>query len=310
MRGDASRRRELHTAAALTECSQGQVLAHSRGTLGIWPGAWVDSLGCGRAISYRFLRDKKSWRLFVSTEVVPAKRITKKQRGAIGIDINPDQLALAELDRSGNYIGGGAIPSVTYGKTRNQANTIVSEAVQRIIEVAVRTRKPVVVERLEFSKKKAALENEGKKRSRTLSSFAYNRTRAQLKSAAHRAGVEVIEVNPAYTSTIGAVNYAPRYGISIHLGAAVAVARRGLRLSERPAARVVKVRSRGNNHVTLPLPVRIRGRHEWSFWSKVSRQMRAALAAPVRLLPKDLGSTPAPLSSQALYLRACALCAT
>ena len=271
---------------------------------------WADSLACGRAISYRFLRDQKSWRLFVATEVMQGKTITKKHCGAIGIDVNPDQLALAELDRCGNYIGGQAIACVPYGKTRNQAIAIVSEAVQRVMEVAVGRRKPLVIERLEFSKKKAALENEGKKRSRMLSSFAYNRIGEQLKAAAYRAGVQVIEVHPAYTSTIGAVNYAPRYGISIHLGAAIAVARRGLHLSERPAARVVQVRSRENNQVTLPLPVRIRGRHVWSFWSKVARQMRAAFAAPVRMLPKDLGSTPASLCSQALSLRACALCAT
>ena len=50
---------------------------------------WVDSLGCGRAISYRFLRDKKSWRLFVSTEVVPAKRITRSSAGRLGLTLTP-----------------------------------------------------------------------------------------------------------------------------------------------------------------------------------------------------------------------------
>ena len=53
--------------------------------------------------------------------------------------------------------------------------------------------------------------------------------------AAFRAGVEVLEVHPAYTSTIGAVNHAARFGISIHQGAAIAIARRSLGLSERPA---------------------------------------------------------------------------
>ena len=261
---------------------------------------WADSLACRRALSYRFLRDKKSWRLFVSTEVVPVKWITRKHRGAIGIDINPDQLALAELDRSGNFIGGRPISCVTYGKTRNQAKAIVSEAVQLVIEAAVETRKPVVVERLEFAKKKAALENEGRKRARMLSSFAYKQFTQQLKAAAFHARVQVIEVNPAYTSTIGAVNYATHYGISIHLGAAIAIARRGLHLSERPTVRVAQVPIRGDGQVTLSLPPRNRGKHVWSFWSKVSRQMRATLAASVRMLPKTLGSTPSALSIQPL----------
>ncbi len=132
---------------------------------------------------------------------------------------------------------------------------------------AIRAGKPIVEERLEFSKKKAALEAEGSQPARMLSSFAYRRMIQYVKAAAFRAGVEVIEVNPAYTSTMGAVNYAARYyGISIHQGAAIAIARRGLGLSERPAQRVTQVPTRDHGHVTVPLPARNRGEHEWSFW--------------------------------------------
>ena len=51
-----------------------------------------ESLACGRALSYRFLRDRKGWRVFVSTEASPVKRITDRRLGAIGLDLNPDQL--------------------------------------------------------------------------------------------------------------------------------------------------------------------------------------------------------------------------
>jgi hypothetical protein len=49
----------------------------------------------------------------------------------------------------------------------------------------------------------------------------------QFRSPNFRAGVAVIEINPAYMSVIGAVNYAQELGISIHLAAAIAFARRG-----------------------------------------------------------------------------------
>jgi len=172
--------------------------------------------------------------------------------------------------------------------------------VKQAMEVAVESHKPIVIEGLEFGKRKAALENEGSGRARMLSSFAYHQTIQYLKAAGFRAGVEVIEVNPAYTSTLGTVNYAVRYGISIHQGAAIAIARRGLSLSERPAARVVRLPTREGGHVTLPLPARNRSKHVWSFWSQVSRQIRAALRAPVRLLPNRAGSTPASLCFQTL----------
>jgi hypothetical protein len=41
--------------------------------------------------------------------------------------------------------------------------------------------------------------------------------------------------------------------------------------------------------VTLYLPVRNRRKHVWSLWSKIARQIRAALAAHVRLLPGNSG---------------------
>src|ERR1700756_5778122 len=112
----------------------------------------------------------------------------------------------------------------TWGKRKGKARPILGDAVKQAMAAAIRTRKPIVVECLEFAKKKATLENAGRGRARMLSSFAYQQTLRYLKAAGFRAGVEVIPVNSAYTSTIGAVNYAARLGISIHQGAAIAIA--------------------------------------------------------------------------------------
>jgi hypothetical protein len=114
-----------------------------------------EALAAGRALSYRFLRDAKGWRVFVSMEVLPVERITERRLGAIGIDINPDQLVLAELDRFGNFIGGEHIPAVTYGKRPEQAQAIVGDAVKQAMAEAIRTRKPIVIERLEFCAEKS-----------------------------------------------------------------------------------------------------------------------------------------------------------
>ena len=60
--------------------------------------------GLGQAISYRFKRDGKGWRVFATTKVTEAPVITDKGRGAIGVDLNADHLAVCETDASGNYI--------------------------------------------------------------------------------------------------------------------------------------------------------------------------------------------------------------
>jgi IS605 OrfB family transposase len=177
--------------------------------------------------------------------------------------------------------------SSSYGKSQEQAKAILGNAAKQAIAAAVRSRKPIVIERLDFADKKAALEEEGSQRARMLSSFAYKQTTQRLKAAASRAGVEVIEVNPAYTSTIGALNYAARYGMSMHQGAALAIGCRGLDWSGRPATRVVQLPTRAGGQVTLHLPVRNRAQNVWSFWSKVSRQIRATYATLFSCPPQE-----------------------
>ena len=68
---------------------------------------------------------------------------------------------LAELNRCGNFQSGEHIPCNTYGKRREQTKAVVGDAVKQVMAVPVRSRKPLVIERLEFAKKKAALENGG-----------------------------------------------------------------------------------------------------------------------------------------------------
>ena len=81
----------------------------------------------GQALSYRFKRDKKGWRVFVSTEQKEPKWITSKDLGAIGVDINADHLAIVETDRFGNPIKHKSISLVTYGKKSDQTLAIIGD---------------------------------------------------------------------------------------------------------------------------------------------------------------------------------------
>ena len=54
----------------------------------------------GQAISYRFKWDGKGWRVFVSTQMMDVPVVTDRRRGAIGVDLNADHLAVAETDAS------------------------------------------------------------------------------------------------------------------------------------------------------------------------------------------------------------------
>ena len=67
----------------------------------------------GQAISYRFKRDGKGWRVFATTSMMDVPVVTDQSRGAIGVDLNADHLAVCETDASGNYVHAFSVPLVT-----------------------------------------------------------------------------------------------------------------------------------------------------------------------------------------------------
>ncbi|MCY3657446.1 MAG: IS200/IS605 family accessory protein TnpB-related protein [Caldilineaceae bacterium] len=236
----------------------------------------------GQAISYRFKRDAKGWRVFATTDMMDVPVVTDKRRGAIGVDLNADHLAVAETDASGNPVHAFRVPLVTYGKSRHQAEAIIGDAVARVVAYARAAGKPIVIERLDFRQKKAALKGESRRYRRMLSSFSYGKIKAFFLSRGYRQGVEVRQVNPAFSSVIGRVKFMERYGLSVHQAAALVLARRLLGCSERiPRRRVAPV---GHGvQVAFTVPARKRVKHVWTYWGAVSGQLGPALAAQHRL---------------------------
>ena len=236
----------------------------------------------GQAVSYRFKRDAKGWRVFASTEMTHVPVVTDQRRGVIGVDLNADHLAVAETDASGNCINAWRVPLVTYGKSSHQAEALIGDAVATVVEYAREVRKPIVIEKLDFRRKKTALEGENRRYSRMLSSFSYGKVKAYFISRGYREGVEVHQVNPAYSSVVGRVKFMERYGLTVHQAAALVLARRLLGCSERIPRRWVCPVGNGVQ-VAFTVPVRKRVKHVWTYWGAISGQLRPALAAQHRL---------------------------
>ncbi len=222
-------------------------------------------------ISWRFVRDRKGWRVFATVSVRPGDRISTDDIGAIGVDLNANHVALSELDRFGNPVGWARVPCMTSGRSHHQRLAAIGEAIKQVVLYARDRAKPIVVERLDFEKRKAALEQRGPRYAWMLSSFAYAAFHAILAARAYDAGVALRSVNPAYTSVIGAYKFARRYGLSVHQAAACSIGRRGNTLAERPNRRM-------GDHVAFLLPARNRGKHVWSFWGQVARRAAARRA--------------------------------
>ena len=160
------------------------------------------------------------------------------------------------------------VPLVPYGKGTHQTEALIGDAVASVVAYAKDARE---AHRHRggwtFVRRRLSLEGESRGYSRMLSSFSYGKVKAYFVSRGHRQGVEVHQVNPAYSSVIGRVKFMERYGLSVHQAAALVLARRLLGSSERiPRQRVAPV---GNGvHVAFRVPARKRVKHVWTCWAR------------------------------------------
>lgn len=249
------------------------------------------ALADDKPLSYRFRRDDGGhWYVSVTLRQDFAEpAVAAFANGCLGVDLNVDHIAITLTDASGNPLTTvkdapgrpvmkRRIDLVTYGKTSAQRLDMIRKAAAEIAALADRLGVPVAAEKLDFMRKRAGLEIQvGKKRARMLSSFAYFLFAEALARVCVRRSVRLVLVNPAYTSIIGLVKFAPRYGSSVHAAAALAIARRAMALSERlPASGgSIQVLLASGDRVTLPRPARIARKHVWSSWSQLSRGLSA-----------------------------------
>lgn len=248
----------------------------------------------GQAISYRFKKDAKSWRIFASTTLQTTEPISQEGIGVIGIDVNTDHIAYIETDRFGNPVKSNTYSWISYGKTKWQVKAVTGDLCKEIVQQAKATKKPIVIEDLDFRKKKLSLKDDrNKKFARLLSSFAYGLFFTCLIARAFKEGVKIHRVNPAFTSTIGRVNYAKRYGLSTHLAAALCIARRYQKFSESPCSSHGNIPDGKGSHVAFVLPVRNRTKHVWHFWGRVKKKLTTVLAAHFQAIRRS-SSPPSP----------------
>lgn len=180
------------------------------------------------------LKNGKVYAYFTIEENFPEVSVTK-ENGVIGIDVNayPNHIAWAETDENGQLAGHGKIPmpELISGNT-DKGEYFRWQYAHEIVRLAEEKKKAIAIERLDIKGKGKRGDFSGRKSRRIRHSFSYRSIIEKIKVLAKRKGIQVIEVNPAYTSIIGMLKYAPQYMISKDVAAAYVIARRGLGLKE------------------------------------------------------------------------------
>lgn len=171
--------------------------------------------------------------------------------GTVGIDINDNHISLTEIDNRGNLLCCKDYKFNLRDKTKNQRNWIIENTVNKVLDYCVSVGKPLIIEELDFDKKKREFElyNKDKKYHRMLSEFSYRKIIEKLYSRAYKCGIGINEVSPAYTSVIGRLKYSTQKGITVHKAASYVIARRGMGYKERLPRKLY-------NNINEPLLIR------------------------------------------------------
>ena len=171
-----------------------------------------------------------------------------KKMECLGIDLKPEYYSDGVYcDSEGNLKAIGQIKINVRDKNSNQTKAIIGDAVKTLVTLAHQYECPITVENLDFERKKATMKEEGVRYCpNVIKTFAYSCFFDMLNSHAFKHGIEVIKVNPAFSSLIGLTKFMRLYGLSSDTAAALVLARRALRKKERiptSYARLVQVDS-------------------------------------------------------------------
>jgi len=181
------------------------------------------------------LKNGSIYAYFAIEEEYPEIKITK-EKGVIGIDINahPGNISWVEVDEKGNLISYGSIPMPELATgNKDKKEYFRWQYAHEIVKIAKEKRKAIVIEELDIKEKGKRGDFSGRKSRRIRQSFSYKSLLSKIKTLAKREEIEVIEINPSYTSIIGMLKYAPQYMITKDIAAAYVIARRGLGLQEK-----------------------------------------------------------------------------
>lgn len=180
-----------------------------------------------QAMNHRFVKKNDVWYIHSSITYEEADIVTSKLCGAVGVDFNVNHLNTYYVDRYGNPIKHKKHTYLMYAKRCDQISALLYDVARDLVEEAKSLGGPLVIENLDFKRRKQFMNRKTKKYRRMLSSFPYQKYMQTIESKCKKEGVEFIKIDPRNTSKEGK-KVMKRLGCSSHDAAAYIIARRGL----------------------------------------------------------------------------------
>jgi IS605 OrfB family transposase len=182
------------------------------------------------------LKEGKLYANFTWSEGLPPP-VHTKANGVLGVDVNSDpyHLALAVVSPDGNLKRHLtlSLEEVDRAPNKGAKELALWKVAHQVVALAEEHGVAVATERLKYLRKSKRGDGSGRHFRRREHRFAYRSLLEKIHSLARKRGVEVLEVNPQDTSTIGMLKYAPGLSLSKDVAAAYVIGRRALGFEEK-----------------------------------------------------------------------------
>jgi IS605 OrfB family transposase len=227
---------------------------------------FLDYLQTGEAYQVELIRKNDRYYCHITFEedvVMKFEVLNTGHNGMIGIDTNPDGLALTMIDSKGNYKWHTylRIGELNYTGSNRRQN-LCGELVKEVIQIAKIDGVGIAIEDLKFADDKDV----DSKFARIKHQFIYRKLLTMLENACRRSGVEVSKVKPQFTSKIGLYKYCHQYGMEVHNGAALVIARRSYKFKEKiPKELKAKLITNLED---------FEKKNEWSKWNQINKNIK------------------------------------
>ena len=179
-------------------------------------------------LSYKIIKRNNRYYLHCTFEIQVDENdfITRSDYGTIGLDFNKGFITLSETNRYGHLTQTQFLPYRF--KSGNKTKTDLQAIANHVTMLACQTGKDICIENLNFNTTKSKTETkQGKKYNEMIHSLAYRQFSDIIESVTYRNNVNLIKVNPAWTSWLAKQIYCPTMKLNTHVGASYVIARRG-----------------------------------------------------------------------------------
>lgn len=214
----------------------------------------------GEAYQVEILKRNNKYYCHITFEVPKQDIVYTGHNGMIGIDTNPDGFALTMINNKGNYKWHTYLKQheLLYARTNRREN-LCGELVRQVILIAKTYGCGIAIEDLKFKNDKDV----HSKFARIKHQFIYSKLLTMLESACIREGIEIKKVKPQFTSKIGLYKYCHQYGMVVHNGAGMVIARRSYKFKEK-VSKILKDKLVENIN-------KFNNKNEWSKWNEINK---------------------------------------